>query len=98
MIATDSVQKTAVDSIESLTEDQQVIIDEAYAVPAHIWLALSKWAKETHNFQPWQRSLLFSVGTLVGREKKPSIKQSVQALKVYKQALEKGFLVEEQSE
>ena len=85
MIATDSVQKTAVDSIESLTEDQQVIIDEAYAVPAHIWLALSKWAKETHNFQPWQRSLLFSVGT-------------VQALKIYKQALEKGFPVEEQSE
>lgn len=98
LIATDSVQKTAVDSIESLTEDQQAIIDEAYAVPAQIWLALSKWAKETHNFQPWQRSLLFSVGTLVGREKKPSIKQSVQALKIYKQAFEKGFSVEEQSE
>ena len=98
LIATDCVQKTAVNSIESLTEDQQTIINEAYAVPAQTWLALSKWAKETHNFQPWQRSLLFSVGTLVGREKKPSIKQSVQALKVYKQALEKGFLVEEQSE
>ena len=77
-----------VDSIESLTEDKQVTIEEAYAVPYKTWLALYKWAKDTHNFHPWQRSLLFSVrGTLVGREKKPSLKQSVQVLKVYKQAL-----------
>ena len=91
LIQTERVHKTAVDSIETLTDDQQAIIDEAFAVPAQTWLALSKWAKETHNFQPWQRSLVFSVGTLVGREKKPSIKQSVQALKVYKNAIEKGF-------
>jgi len=95
LISQDRVQKTAVNSIESLTEDQMATIDEAFAVSAKTWLALSKWAKETQNFQPWQRSLVFSVGTLVGREKKPSIKQSVQALKVYKEALKKGFSVEE---
>jgi hypothetical protein len=33
------------------------------------WFALSKWAKETNNFQPWLRSMLFSVVTLVGRGK-----------------------------
>jgi len=88
-------RKQPVNSIESLTEDDQVIIDEAANVSAITWFALARWAKETQNFQPWQRSLLFSVGTLVGRGKKPSIKQSIQALKVYKEAQKKGFSVQE---
>lgn len=88
-------RKQPVNSIESLTEDDQVTIDEAANISAITWFALARWAKETQNFQPWQRSLLFSVGTLVGRGKKPSIKQSIQALKVYKEAQEKGFSVQE---
>ena len=96
LISTDKVaKKQPVNSIESLTEDDQMIIDEAAAIPAITWFALARWAKETQNFQPWQRSLLFSVGTLVGRGKKPSIKQSVQALKVFKEAQQKGFSVQE---
>lgn len=95
LISVERVEKTAVDSIESLTEDQERIIDEAFAIPGPTWYALSKWAKETNNFQPWQRSLLFSVGTLVSRGKKPSIKQSTHALKVYKEALDRGFTCEE---
>lgn len=83
-----------VNSIDSLTEDDQSIIDEVVSIPASTWFELSKWAKETHNFQPWQRSLLFSVGTLISRERKPSIKQSVHALNTYKEAKEKGFAEE----
>ena len=95
LISADKAQKEqAINSIESLTEEDQATIDEAASISAATWLELSKWAKETQNFQPWQRSLLFSVGTLIGRGKKPSIKQSVQALKVYKAALEKGFTTE----
>jgi hypothetical protein len=37
--------------------------------------------------------LLFSVGTLVGRGQIPSIKQATHAVKAYKAALEKGFVV-----
>ena len=80
-----------VSSIDSLTKDDQSIIDEVVSIPSSIWFELSRWAKDTHNFQPWQRSLLFSVGTLISRERKPSIKQSVHALKIYKEAKEKGF-------
>ena len=95
LISADKAQnEQAINSIESLTEEDQATIDEAASISAATWLELSKWAKETQNFQPWQRSLLFSVGTLIGRGKKPSIKQSVQALKVYKAALEKGFTTE----
>ncbi len=86
-----SAKATPNSSIDSLTEDEQKIIDKAAAVSAETWLALSRWAKETNNFQPWLRSMLFSVGTLVGRGRKPSIKQSKHALKALKDAEDKGF-------
>lgn len=78
-------------SIDSLTEEERALIDEVAAVSAETWFALSRWAKETKNFQPWQRSLLFSVGSLIGRGQKPSIKQATHAIKAYKAAFEKGF-------
>lgn len=92
LISVEKAKKEQVtDSSIELTENDQSIIDEAASIPATTWFELSRWAKETRNFAPWQRSIVFSVGTLIGREKKPSIKQSIQALKVYKGALEKGF-------
>lgn len=78
-------------SIGSLSKDELALIDEAAAIPAETWFALSRWAKETKNFQPWQRSLLFSVGTVIGRGQKPSIKQATHAVKAYREAIEKGF-------
>lgn len=56
------------------------------------WFALSKWAKETNNFQPWLRSMLFSVVTLVGRGIKPSINQYRHAMNALKKAKGKGFI------
>ena len=96
LISVDTIASPAapINSIDSLTEDAQSIIDEVADIPASIWFELTKWAKVTHNFQPWQRSLLFLVGTLISRERKPSIKQSIQALKAYKEAKEKGFVEE----
>lgn len=78
-------------SIDSLTEEERALIDEVAAISAETWFALSRWAKETKNFQPWQRSLLFSVGSLIGRGQKPSIKQATYAIKAYKAAFDKGF-------
>ena len=92
LISTEKARKEqTTDSSIELTENDQAIIDEAASIPASTWFELSRWAKETQNFAPWQRSIVFSVGTLIGREKKPSIKQAIQALKVYKGAIEKGF-------
>ena len=85
--------KPATSSIASLTEEDQKLIDEVAAIPAETWFALSRWAKETKNFQPWQRSLLFSVGGVVGRGQKPSIKQARHAMKAYDEALTKGFSI-----
>lgn len=88
-----SVTTPAPVNIDSLTEEEQALIDEVAAVSAETWFALSRWAKETKNFQPWQRSLLFSVGSLIGRGQKPSIKQATHAIRAYKAAFEKGFTV-----
>ena len=86
-----TIKPTATKSIDSLTDEEQAMIDKAAEVPATTWFALSRWAKETNNFQPWLRSMLFSVGTIVNRGKKPSVKQSRQALKALEEALDKGF-------
>ncbi|MBO5167817.1 MAG: AIPR family protein [Phascolarctobacterium sp.] len=79
--------------INSLTDEEKELINQVVSISAETWFAISRWAKETKNFQPWQRSLLFSVGSLVGRGQKPSIKQATHAMKVYKNAFEKGFAI-----
>lgn len=45
-----SVTTPAPVSIDSLTEEEQALIDEVAAVSAETWFALSRWAKETKNF------------------------------------------------
>lgn len=86
-----TVKNASTSSINSITDDEQAVINETVAIPASTWFALSRWAKETGNFQPWQRSILFTVGTIIGRGQTPSFKQSNQALKAYKEARNKGF-------
>lgn len=83
--------REASQSINSLTQEEQALIDKAAEIPSETWFALSKWAKETRNFQPWKRSLLFSVGSLVSRGQKPSIKQATHAMDAYTDAIQKGF-------
>ena len=86
-----SAGKATVSSLNVTTEDERALIDKAFAISAAEWYALSRWAKETDNFQGWQRSIIFSVAQLVARNRKPSYKQSVQALKIYEEATDKGF-------
>lgn len=86
-----SSTKATTSSLNIATEDEVETIEKAFAISAAEWFALSKWAKETNNFQGWQRSILFSVGQLAARNRKPSYKQSVQALKIYEEAVQKGF-------
>ena len=83
--------KAITSSLNVTTDDELEIIEKAFAISAAEWFALSKWAKDTNNFQGWQRSIMFSVGQLVARGRKPSYKQAVQALKTYEEAIQKGF-------
>lgn len=85
-------QETAVNKgISTITDEEKKIIEEVKHIPSETWFAVTRWAKETNNFQTWQRSLIFSVGTLLGRNRTPTYKQANQALKAYKEAKAKGF-------
>ena len=85
------IQKEAV--TDRLSEEEKAMIAEAAAVPKDTWFAVSHWAKETHNLQPWQRGIAFSLGQLAARGGEPSIKQAVQGLRLLQEAERLGFRV-----
>lgn len=89
-----SAKKDSVSPLNEATEEEKQLIDKIYDIPATVWFEISKWAKETNNLMPWQRGIAFSVGTLIGRGKKPSYKQAKQAEIIIQQAKEKGFVAE----
>ncbi len=92
----------AVDGVDELTgtsdprrSDQPTNADGTVivvaAVPADVWFAVSKWAKDTRTLQPWQRSLAYALGRLHERSMHPSPKQAIQARKLLMDAMRLGF-------
>lgn len=77
----------------SLPASVRELADEARVVTfgSKAWYALSAWAKDTDNFQPWQRSIAFSMGRLISAGKAPTAKQVVQAVKILDEAERLGF-------
>ena len=61
------------------------------AVPASDWFAVARWAKETHNLQPWQRQIAFTIGQYLSKGWDISTKQSVQAKCLMEEAQRLGF-------
>lgn len=90
-----STSQTALLLLNEATDEENELINRISSISADVWLSISKWAKETNNLQPWQRSIAFSIGTLLGRGKKPSVKQAKQADIILKEAKEKGYYTEE---
>lgn len=86
-----SSSTTAIGEMNVASENEIEIINRVCSISADTWFALSRWSKDTGNFEAWQRSLLFSIGTLLKRGKKPSFKQANQAIKVHDEADLKGF-------
>ena len=85
------VHKPKTGVLDDLTDEEQTIIDKVCAIPSSVWFNLSSWAKNTENFESWQRGILFSVGRIISAKKKPSIKQARQALAAYEKALQIGY-------
>ncbi len=76
----------------TITEEDMKNIREVMSIPSESWLSLSLWAKQTRNLQPWQRSLAYNIGKrYVGKDRDPSKKQAIQALKIMKEAKRLGF-------
>lgn len=79
--------------IGAATEREKGVVERVFSIPAATWFSLAHWAKETNNFENWQRSIVFTVGSWIGRRKRPTYKQAIQAIKVYDEAVKLGFKV-----
>ena len=75
-----------------LTDSQKVSLDEISDVSSKELWAIASWAKETNNFQGYERSILASVAKVKGRVGGvPSGKQAAQAVRLRKEAIKMGF-------
>ena len=73
------------------TSEQQDALDRAAELDGDVFKAISSWAKETNNLQPFQRSICYSVGRTKSYGKQISGKQALHAMKAYDEAISLGF-------
>lgn len=73
------------------TPSETTAIELARAIPADVWFAAAKWAKDTDSLRGWQRSLAYSLGTLGARGMTPSSKQAVQGCRLLLEARRLGY-------
>lgn len=79
------------DALAAPSQADQGNIAKVKEMEADFWFGASNWAKNTSNLQPWQRSLLFSIGRLKSSGREVSPKQAAQGLKAIEQAKELGW-------
>ena len=79
--------------IEGPNEEDKKLILQISEMQADTWFEISKWAKETNNLQPWQRSLAFSIGKLLGRSASVSHKQAKHGIEILEEAGKLGFKI-----
>ena len=73
------------------SEAETAEIAAVTAIPANDWFAVARWAKETHNLQPWQRQIAFTIGQYLSKGWDISAKQATQARRLMEEARRLGF-------
>ncbi|MBK7491723.1 MAG: hypothetical protein IPI17_06755 [Nitrosomonas sp.] len=77
--------------IDGPNENDLILISKVGEVPVDKWFQISKWAKETNNLQPWQRSHAFSIGKVASRSGSVSPKQAKHGVVILEEAQKLGF-------
>lgn len=80
--------------IDNVQPEERRLINEIASIDSAVWMSLAHWAKETDNLEPWQRSLAFSLGRVVGQGREPSRKQAIQGKRILEEAGRLGFSIE----
>lgn len=81
--------------IEMNTDSDNRMIKIVSMLPCEIWMQISAWAKDTNNLQTWQRQIAFSIGKRISSGKEPTAKQAKQGLIILKEAVSRGFVIED---
>lgn len=71
--------------------DETAILKEVVLTPSHTWKAISGWAKESSNLNPFQRSLSLNLGKMLSEGRAPSMKQAVHGKKILDEVVSLGF-------
>ena len=87
--------KTIQTGITALNDPEKELIEDISKVSADVWFAIATWGKETKNLAGWQNGISGTLARYVGWNRKPSIKQARQAVKILDVAYKKGFVTEE---
>ena len=59
---------------------------------SEMWIAMASWAKETNNFEGWQRKFMFSIGRQLGsKDFSPTVKQANLGNSICSKAKDLGF-------
>jgi hypothetical protein len=61
------------------------------SIPAVDWYAVARWAKETHNLEPWQRRTASEIGKYLSNGWDISIKQAKDGERLMSEARQLGF-------
>ena len=75
----------------SVAEVDDPAVAACMALSPEDWLAISNWAKQTGNLQPWQRKLAFDIGVRMKRGRPPSPKQAPYGQRILDEARRLGF-------
>jgi hypothetical protein len=77
----------------SASQPDHAEIAAVLAVPSADWFAVARWAKETHNLQPWQRQIAFTTGQYLSKGWDINVKQATQARRLIEEAQRLGFQI-----
>jgi hypothetical protein len=61
------------------------------SIPAEVWFAAAKWAKDNEVLEKWQRGLAYSLGQLAVRASRASEKQATQGRRLLLEVIGRGF-------
>jgi len=73
------------------SEEEKQLIEWTSSIGVDIWLKISRWGKLANTLESWEKGISYSIGKIISRGGKPSIKQAIQARKIYDKAFKMGF-------
>lgn len=76
---------------ETPSEAAAKLIIAVSSIPADHWYAVARWAKETHNLEPWQRKLASDIGRCLSNGWDIGVKQATDAERLMAEAQVLGF-------
>ena len=73
------------------SEEEKQLIEWVSSIGADIWFNIARWGKLANTLESWEKRISYSIGGRISRGIKPTIKQAIQAKKIYDKAVKMGF-------